>query len=510
MNIKKYSFLAAICLSTLAQAQQIAPSDIMRYNESDMNGTARFRGMSGAFGALGGDLSALKINPAGSAIFNYNTAAFSLSYNHKNNKTNYLGSTGKENYSGIDLGQMGAAFVFNSNNKDAVVRKFTIGLNYENTKSLRNDTYFQGYNSNANLGDYFFSAATKEHVPLSIVKGRYNNHVDNYIDARQYYGTNGQEAYLGYQSGIFIADDNGNYIKNYNNAGGAIQSRYNSTSGYIGKFSGNFGMQLGDRIYVGSNLNISAVDYTQNSSSREFLKNPTDDKPLQSIDFNNYLYTYGTGFSFNLGIIGNITDNFRAGLAYESPTWYNLKDETMQTIRTSFINDPQDVYVNPNVVNLFDSYKITTPSRYTGSLAYIFGKQGLLSVDYSIKDYTQNKFKPTSDPVYSYMNNILKSDMQAASELRIGGEYRIKQVSLRGGYRYEQSPYKTNKVVGDLNSFSMGLGFDFGGSRLDLSYTHAARDYQTSLLDLTNNDLFPNATNRMKENSINLTYNIHF
>lgn len=509
MNIKKYSFLAAICLSTLAQAQEITPGDIMRYNESDMNGTARFRGMSGAFGALGGDLSALKINPAGSAIFNYNTAAFSLSYNHKNNQANYLGNSTKQNYSGLDLGQMGAAFVFNSNNKDAVVRKFTIGLNYESTKNLRNDSFFLGNNSSANLGDYFYNVATNGHIPVHIVKGKYNNHVDNYINAAQY-GIDGQNAYLGYQSGVFILDANNNYVKNYNNASSAIQSRATSSSGYTGKFSGNFGMQLGDRIYVGTNLNISAVDYTQNSTAREFISHPTNDKPLQSLEFNNYLYTYGTGFSFNLGIIGNVTDNFRAGFAYESPTWYNLKDETMQTVRTSFINDPQDVYVNPNVVNLYDSYKITTPSRYTGSLAYIFGKQGLLSVDYSIKDYSQNKFKPTNDPGYRIINESIKSDMQAASELRIGGEYRIKQVSIRGGYRYEQSPYKTNKLVGDLNSFSTGIGFDFGGSRLDLSYTHSARNYQTSLLDLTRNTLFPNATTKINENSINLTYNIHF
>ena len=32
-------------------------------------GSARFQSMGGAFGALGGDLSAININPAGSAVF---------------------------------------------------------------------------------------------------------------------------------------------------------------------------------------------------------------------------------------------------------------------------------------------------------------------------------------------------------------------------------------------------------------------------------------------------------
>ena len=46
-------------------------NEMINYSTSDLNGTARFKSMSGAFGALGGDLSAITINPAGSAIFNH-------------------------------------------------------------------------------------------------------------------------------------------------------------------------------------------------------------------------------------------------------------------------------------------------------------------------------------------------------------------------------------------------------------------------------------------------------
>ena len=52
----------------MLNAQDI--SDALRYSTGDVQGTARFRAMSGAFGALGGDMSAFSINPAGSAIFN--------------------------------------------------------------------------------------------------------------------------------------------------------------------------------------------------------------------------------------------------------------------------------------------------------------------------------------------------------------------------------------------------------------------------------------------------------
>ena len=34
----------------------------------------------------------------------------------------------------------------------------------------------------------------------------------------------------------------------------------------------------------------------------------------------------------NVGAIYKFTDNFRAGVAYESPTWYNLNDELSQRL----------------------------------------------------------------------------------------------------------------------------------------------------------------------------------
>ncbi|MNE47604.1 Outer membrane protein transport protein (OMPP1/FadL/TodX) [compost metagenome] len=49
-------------------------------------------------------------------------------------------------------------------------------------------------------------------------------------------------------------------------------------------------------------------------------------------------------------------------------------------------------------------------------------------------------------------------------------------MSLRAGYRYEQSPYKNGNTIGDLNSYSGGLGYNFGSIKADLSYSYAKRD----------------------------------
>jgi hypothetical protein len=49
------------------------------FSQNDNNGSARFSAMSGAFGALGGDISSININPAGLSVFN--NSMFTGSFN---------------------------------------------------------------------------------------------------------------------------------------------------------------------------------------------------------------------------------------------------------------------------------------------------------------------------------------------------------------------------------------------------------------------------------------------
>ena len=102
--MKKISFILLLGLSlTSARAQQV--SDAIKYAQEDLTGTARYRAMSGAFGALGGDLSAINVNPAGSAIFSNNFVSISLSNYNQKNKSNYFGNKTSANNSSIDMNQ---------------------------------------------------------------------------------------------------------------------------------------------------------------------------------------------------------------------------------------------------------------------------------------------------------------------------------------------------------------------------------------------------------------------
>ena len=65
----KNVFLLYLFLSINQLSISQTYEDVLRYNSFNHEGTSRFNSMGGAFGALGGDLSAISINPASSSVF---------------------------------------------------------------------------------------------------------------------------------------------------------------------------------------------------------------------------------------------------------------------------------------------------------------------------------------------------------------------------------------------------------------------------------------------------------
>lgn len=497
-------------------SQEATTQDALRYAVDNLNGTARFRAMSGAFGAVGGDLSAISINPAGSVIFANNYASISGTNYNKYNKSNYFGTKTSETYGTLDLNQIGGVLVFNANENNNW-NKIAIALNYEKTSNFNNNIYSAGTNPTNSIGNYFINFA--QGLPLEYLQlqsGESISSLYTYLGESNGLGFPAQQALLGYQGLLFEAFDdndpnNTDYYTNVPTGGNFYQENYIQATGYNGKVTANIATAYKDILFLGMNLNVHFTDYVKTTSLYESNNNPLYASGLtaERIQFNNELYTYGSGFSFNLGAIAKVTNDLRLGLAYESPTWYNLNDELVQALYTRTTDGTTDYNstIAPNVINIYPSYKIQTPSKWTGSLAYIVNKKGLISVDIITKDYSSTKFKPTSDVVYRDLNSQINRELTNTLEYRIGGEYKIKQVSLRAGYRFEESPYKVDYAMGDLTGYSGGIGYNFGESKLDLSYSNDHRNYNQSLISSGMND-----TARMRQinNNITVTYSINF
>jgi hypothetical protein len=454
-----------------SNAQDI--NDAMRFSLNQPTGTARFQAMSGAFGALGGDLSSISSNPASSVIFANSQAGITLGNYNINNKSNYFGGQKSENDSSFDINQAGGVFVFANEDNKSNWKKFALSINYENSRNYDNTISAAGTNPTNSIGDYFVSYANG--IPLNII----NESQFNY--GQLFY--NEQQAYLGYQTFIINPSANNTtddtYVSNVAPGGNYSQQYAMASTGYNGKLTFNGSAQYDDKFSIGLSLNSHFIDYTQTSSFLETNNNPTNtESRVNRIRFDNQIYTYGNGFSFQIGSIYKASKDLRLGIVYDSPTWLRLNDEVQQGISATRINSsgtlPSSSF-SPNFTTVLEPYRLQTPGKWTGSAAYIFGKKGLISFDYSVKDYSNTKYTPKSD--FTTTNETMNNLLSISNEFRLGAEYKIERLSLRGGYRFEESPYKDKSTIGDLQGISGGLGYNFGVYKLDLSYAYSKRDY---------------------------------
>lgn len=491
--MKKLFLVIILNVSFLSIAQEMATTDALRYAVDNMNGTARFRGMGGAFGAVGGDLSAISINPAGSLFFSNNFASASISNYNTNNNANYFGTKNKENYSTLDLNQIGAVLVFNDNSGSSDWNKISIALNYDNTNNFDNRLFTAGINPYNSISQYFVNQA-------------------NFVANTQFNDYQYEMAYETYIINPHPTTPN-QFVSNVSPGGNYYQDFYSTSNGYNGKITANVASSYKNKLFLGLNLNAHFTDYVVTTSLYENNNNPLNPNTqptISNIVFDNQLSTYGSGFSFNLGAIYKVTNSFRLGASYESPTWYNLNDELVQDLYTyDNVNVPsgdESRYFGSPIF-IFPTYRLRTPSKITGSATYIFNKKGLISIDVATKDYSNIQFKNTNQNDFSDLNSQMSSEMKNAYEIRIGGEYKIKQWSIRGGYRFEESPYVVDTAMGDLTGYSAGLGYNFGENRLDLSYSNTHRNYNQSLISSGMTD--PTRIRNVQDN-ITLTYSINF
>ncbi len=471
--MKKLYFTAiALLVMTFSQAQDI--SDAVRYSTDQLSGTARFRAMSGAFGALGGDLSAISINPAGSAIFLSSAATVTLSYNDRKNETQYFNGISSNSNSDVYFDQAGAVLVFNTMKDENPWRKFTLGVNYSQNNSFDDNFLAQGISSKS-IDSYFLAYASG--VPLDLLETIDGESVtDLYLFLGETEGYGAQQAFLGFQGFIIdpLTDDPRNTSYTSSIAPGSFDQRYSyAATGLNGKFAFNFATKYQDFLHLGINLNAHFMNYDR--ATRLVEQNSNAGSATNEVIFSNNLSTNGNGFSLQLGSIANVTDNVRVGLTYDSPTWYLINEQTTQRLETFSAEFSDRVFVDPNVVNAYPDYRLKTPGKLTGSVAVLFGDSGLISFDYSYKDFSNTEFRPSDDLEFAFQNSLINDNLQAASTYRVGGEYRIANWSLRGGYRFEESPYKNSFAMGDLNGYSAGLGYDFGAVKADLSYDNSSR-----------------------------------
>ena len=443
MNQKIPLVILYLC-SFVISAQSLSYVDqaVLFSTESNF-GTARYVGMSGAFGALGNDMSAVDINPAGLAVYNKGEFSTTFTYRDTDINTSFYGNSIPNNDDYFRFSQMGGLNSWDSyGNSD--IYKFAFGFNYSVVNHYNNNYVVQG-----------------------------NSGIPEYPDDPD-----------------FNFDDDPDNDINYINVDD--QYFYNYTSGINDKFNFSFATLYKEIVYMGASMAFHHIDFYQNTVFEE----SSNDGSGNTMDVRNveYLSTYASGFNFGLGIIVTPTKGLRLGASYQSPIWYNLSERFEQ--RRSYVFngelDPDPDYPLPN----YYDYKLKTPGKFTGSIAYVFGQSGLISFDYIYQGYKNTKLQPSSNFIVE--NQDLNTGLRNTNSFKIGTEWKYNILSFRGGYRIIQSPYKSSSTEFDVKGYSLGLGVKFSKRfGLDFAYDNSAYSDQYRFmsaaganpadLDITNN-----------------------
>jgi len=477
-KLKKVVLILIISSLLPMSVQSQGLIDALRFNDTDISGTARYVGLSGAFGALGGDFSALKKNPAGSAVFLTNHLSVSLDYSTLTNDATYIGQQNKERENRFDLNQAGFIFIFETNNVNALANRLSFGMNYDRNNSFNNDMMVNAVNQQS-IDTYFLNRANGTALDLFVpFSGETLEERYQFLGETQ--GFRAQEAYLGYETFLFDAvepDNFENTLYQSNINADRFNQRYRiKERGFNSTLNFNFGAQIRKKLNVGVNLNLHILNYERQT---RFNERNNGSGQINEIQYNNNLTTIGSGFSFQVGAIYTPIDMIRLGFSYQSPTWYSIEDELTQGLITDS-NEFGEAAAIPQIVNVFPNYNFRKPEKITGSAAFIIGNTGLISADYSYQDFSQTKFTSNG---FSDVNNTINNNLGKSFSLSLGGEYRYKEWSFRGGYHHRESPLKNNNMIGDLDGFSTGLGYTIDKyTRLDVAYRRSWLDKQEALL----------------------------
>lgn len=437
--MKRFFIIAILFASTfMSFSQSLGYQDLgIIFSQNDNNGSARFTAMSGAFGALGGDISAINVNPAGLSVFK--NSMFSGTINSKS--ASIIASFGDASFNdrqqtttnneAINLSHAGAVLVFESA-YSSDWDKFAIGINYRITKRFSDNFSTKGNEAIAR-----FDTNPRD---TSTPKTRYN-----------------------FTDGQLFNTSYGGKITEFNFAFSAVHQK---------------------KLHVGMSLNFYSLDFSQQSVLTEL--NSDVNGNILDVELYQENSTTGNGFSANVGFIYKAHKSFRFGLAYQTPRWYTEvlqdtnynQDSGIDIGETTFFPENEESFSEFNDRQLI-SYRLKTPSKLTASAAFIFGKNGLLSFDYINKNYQNIRL---SDCVFTNENQYFENNLKNTHNYNVGTEWRFDRFSIRGGYSFEQTP-NTNHLLSDnsvlnfsdIEGYSLGGGYSFGNFKLDFAYSNNNR-----------------------------------
>lgn len=472
---KLYILPVLLLVAGVVSAQTV--SDIVRYSTTTSTGSARVAAMGGAFGALGGDLSSLGINPAGIGVFRKSEISITPYLNVAKTKSGGRAT----NDASFQLGTFGGVVAFHNKNFDW--RGFNFAINYTNLNNFNRITNQYVYNSATSFNQIWSLEANADLSwilnspnPPEVIK------FDEILNAR---------SQMAYNTGLITYNETTGEFEPTLLAGEEkTQRKYIKEDGYQGEYDFSFGTNYKDKLYIGMTIGIQSIRYKYKSifTGKGVERNGnTNFFGLDKYNFGQYLETKGVGTNFKFGLIYRPIPELRIGAAVHTPTFFSMSDDYTEDMHSEFYepDEQNNRYYDSYLIPYDYDYDMQTPWKAVFSLATVLFQKAIISADYEYTDYTAAKFSNGNngedfyEPDGSGANDLIKSSLKKTHNFRVGAEYRFNSTfSLRGGYSFWASPYKNTDVPSYLKSdpkiqaASLGFGLNFGTFYFDAAYVY--------------------------------------
>ncbi|MBT5089717.1 MAG: hypothetical protein HOM24_01395 [Flavobacteriales bacterium] len=454
--------LTIIALSSITLLAQ-NEIDALRFSKDVSLGTARFSAMSGAFGSLGGEFSALSLNPGGIGMYQFSEFSFTPSFN-LNSTTSYYGNKETDYKSGLKIGNIG--LVFSSLRENSEWKRINLAIGWNQLANYDGNIRIQGKNNTSSIADNI----------LAISQGNSIDELNTLYSAPSFWTDLIDLANNSIDTTTnWYAHDNGNYISNVKGNSSKTQTKNIHSSGGKNEFIFSTGGSFNEQLYLGATIGIPTLDYYEKSTYSETNFEDTING-LKGFDLNEELSVYGAGLNLKLGAILRVNDNLKLGASLHTPTAYSI-EETYSTSLTTNFNDTS--FTERSNTNYFE-YDLITPWKAILSASSLLNNNILLSADYEIVDYSFSNMH-SSQYTFTDENTVIQELYTKTSNIRLGVEMNVKPFVLRAGY----SKYGSAYVKKDYSqeNYSFGLGVNNGGYYFDASYVLSQGNSEHLLYD---------------------------
>jgi len=476
-----------VCTSVLLTSSLFAqvPEDAIKYSWQPVNATARIMAVGGAMGSLGGDISAIYMNPAGLGF--YKTGDFTLSpgYSLVKNKSNFRGtqSSGKDSY--LNICPSGLVIGLPSEGGKWSNKSISFAVN--RTASFRNKLFYTGQNDFSSQAEQYAAEAAGsglfiEDIPknTSVSFGTRLAVANFVIDTATIPGHSGLDVVS--RSMLDALQHGGDFLVN--------QTETIETSGGITELAIGYAANMHDKLYIGGSIGIPIVSYKKHSVFREEDATGNTNNDFNFNEVNETFTTSGIGANLKLGVIMKPAEFWRIGLAIHSPTIYCLTDKykgSMLTDLEGFRSTPGAILITTDdILNAGETptykYELLTPWKAMLSGSYVLHEvedvtkqKGFITADI---EYTAYKLNHYSDPegystsYYKSVNKVVKDYYKGALNFRVGGELKFTTIMARLGFSYYGNPYKDKELKGNKMFLSGGLGYRDHGMFIDVTYIY--------------------------------------